>query len=135
MADTPKDVQVADAAAKAAQHLYDTKDEPFSWKKLWASAKDKAMRFCAALIMEKDKKDRWTISIGRVSWWLAFLPALYIFIAAFAATENVTDAAELVSRDITPNHLTVLLTLAGYNFGKKIADTVNNVWGKGDGPG
>lgn len=137
MADkTPTDVKVAETAAKAAQHLYDNKDKPFSWKALWEDTKDKAMRFFAALIMERDKKDRWTISIGRVSWWLAFLPALYIFIAAFQSTANVTEAAEMVSRDITPNHLTILLTLAGYNFGKKLSETAQNIWGKTkDGPG
>jgi len=133
--ETPKDVQVAEKMAEAAEYLYETKDEKFSWKEFKKSLQDKAMRFSGALVMEKNKQGEWVISIGRVSWWLAFVPALYIFIVAFAATTNVTEASEIVARDITPNHLTILLTLAGYNFGKKIADTVQGVWGKGDGPG
>lgn len=137
--ETPKDVKAAELAAKGSKHLFDNKDAPpFSWKKFWKDLQEKAMRFAGALLCERDKNDRWTVSIGRVSWWLAFTPALYIFIAAFVATKDVTDATEMVSRDITPNHLTILLTLAGYNFGKKVAETVNKVWGKSeptDGPG
>lgn len=137
--ETPKDVKAAELAAKGAKHLFDNKDAPpFSWKKFWKDFQEGLMHYVGALVFEKDKYNSWTISIGRVSWWLAFTPALYIFIAAFAATKDITDAAEMVSRDITPNHLTILLTLAGYNFGKKIAETVNNVWGKSepkDGPG
>lgn len=125
----PTDVKAAEALAKAGQHLLENKDKKFRW----ADVKDKLTRFGGALIMEKNKKDEWVISIGRVSWWMAFLPALYIFIAAFVGSGGVED---VVTKDITPNHLTILLTLAGYNFGKKVADTVKNVWGKGeDGPG
>jgi hypothetical protein len=142
---TPKDVQAAEAAAKVALHLYENKDKKSSgWKGFWEAVKDKCLRFVGALFMEWNG-DEWVISIGRVSWWLAFAPALYIFMVAFAATTSVTDAADLVSRDITPNHLTILLTLAAYNFGKKVADTVTAVWGPkggsttveggGDGPG
>lgn len=127
----PTDVKTAEALAKAGEYLYETKDEKFSW----ADIKDKMGRFFGALVMEKNKKDQWVISIGRVSWWLAFLPALYIFITAFITSGTVDGATEIITKDITPNHLTILLTLAGYNFGKKVAETVNNVWGKGDGPG
>lgn len=127
----PTDVKAAEALAKAGEYLYETRDEKFSW----SSIKEKMSRYVGALIMEKDKKDKWVISIGRVSWWLAFLPALYIFIAAFMTSGTVEGATDIVTKDITPNHLTILLTLAGYNFGKKVAETVSNVWGKSDGPG
>lgn len=126
---TQKDVQAADAAAKAAKHLFDNKDKKFSWSEFWDNFKDRAVRFSGALIMEKNNKDQWVISIGRISWWLAFTPALYIWL-----DNNGTADPELM-KDITPNHLTILLTLAGYNFGKKVMDGVNKVWGKGDGPG
>lgn len=142
--ETPKDVQAAEAAAKVAMRLYENKDKKTNWGKFWDACKDKCLRFFGALFMEWNG-DEWVVSIGRVSWWLAFAPALYIFIAAFAATTSVTEASQLVARDITPNHLTILLTLAAYNFGKKVADTVTAVWGPkggsttvqgdGDGPG
>ena len=125
------EVKAAELAAKAAEKLAENK----GLKGVWSSSKDKAVRYLGALVFEKDKTGEWVISIGRVSWWMTFLPALYIFIAAFQSTSNVTEAAEMVPRDITPNHLTVLLTLAGYNFGKKVAEVVTKVWGKSDGPG
>jgi len=127
--ETPKDVQAAEAAAKAAKHLFDNKDEKFSWSEFWESMKDRAVRFAGALIMERNNKDQWVISIGRISWWMAFGPALYIWLV----NNGVTDP-ELI-KDITPNHLTILLTLAGYNFGKKVMDGVAKVWGKDEGPG
>lgn len=124
-----KSVKVADHLAKAAKIILDNKDsgKEFDLNELIRSIKDRFMRFAAALIMEKDKDGLWVISIGRVSWWLAFGPALYVFIAAFMATTNVNEASEMISRDITPNHLTILLTLAAYNFGKKAIDTVEKV--------
>lgn len=121
------DVKVADALAQTAKYLSEPSDEKFTWQ----SVKDKLARYVGALVMEKDSDDRWVISIGRCSWWLAFLPALYIFVAA----GTLEAAGEVVSKDITPNHLTILLALATYNFGKKIADTVKKVWGKNNGPG
>ena len=66
--------------------------------------KDKFMRLAMALLYEKNKGGKWTLSIGRVSWWCAFSPALYIW--------------TLKATDITEHHLTILLVLAGYNLGK-----------------
>jgi len=66
--------------------------------------KEKFMHWIGALFYERKNKE-WTISIGRVSWWGAFIPALHIWI---------TCGIE----DIAPNHIAVLLLLAGYNFGK-----------------
>lgn len=134
----PKDVKVAEASAKVAEHLVESKAAKFDWKKFWTNFKDKFARYGGALVMEKDKKDQWVISIGRVSWWLTFLPALYIFIAAFQASTDVKEAADVVARDITPNHLTILLALAGYNFGKRVVDAAGKIFGKtsgDDGPG
>jgi len=80
--------------------------------------------------MEKNQDGVWTISLGRVSFWLAFAPAVFIWIGGGGILE---EGASL--KDISPNHLTVLLTLAGYNFSKKAIDTVKQIWGKSDGPG
>lgn len=97
--------------------------------------KSKILRYGGSLVMEKNSDGEWVMSTGRVSWWLAFLPALYVFLAAFVATGAADAAVSTLSRDITPNHLTVILTLAGYNFGKKAVDAAKKIWGKNDGPG
>lgn len=79
--------------------------------------------------MEKDGED-WKISIGRTAFWLAFIPALFIWVSGGGV---LTDGS--TTKDISPNHLTMLLTLTTYNFGKKVASVVNQVWGKNEGPG
>lgn len=78
------------------------------------------MKYCGPLFMEKDKNNVWRISIGRFSWWVSFLPALYIWISS------------LGQDDIATGHLTVLMALTAYNFGKKLTSkTASNQ----DGPG
>ncbi|KKM66174.1 hypothetical protein LCGC14_1483870 [marine sediment metagenome] len=65
---------------------------------------NKFISYFGALFMEKAENDKWRVSIGRTSWWLVLIPALYTWIGS--------------TQDITAHHLTVLLLLAGYNFGK-----------------
>lgn len=65
----------------------------------------KFIKYIGALFMEK-KDGQWAISIGRVGWWIAFLPAVYIWIFT-AGTQDITD-----------HHSTILLILATYNLGK-----------------
>lgn len=98
-------------------------------KSAWSATTSRTLQLFGGLIMEQ-KGDKWIVSIGRVSWWLAFIPALYIWIAGGGLLENGNSA-----QDISPNHLTVLITLAGYNLGKKVSSTVAKVFGKSDGPG
>lgn len=126
---TDQDTKIADKLATAALNLAKRK------KKEKLSLKDKFVKKLGPLIMERDDVGEWAMSTGKVSWWLAFLPALYIFMASFVSSQVGEGAAEVLSKDITPNHLTILLTLAGYNFGKKVASTVTKIWGKSDGPG
>ena len=95
----PNDVEIAEAMATAAEKLIKETETKETWK-------EKFMRLAMALIYEKKSNGRWTLSIGRVSWWVAFLPAAYIWVDSMG------------KQDITPHHLTVLLLLAGYNFGK-----------------
>lgn len=78
----------------------------------------KFIKYFGALFMEKGKTDGWRISIGRTSWWVIALPALYIWMNSMGKD------------DIASGHLTVLIALTTYNFTKKIVDTANNVWGK-----
>ena len=132
---TDTKVQVADTLATAAEALNNSKNAP-PVKGKWAVIKDMFIRYCGALVLERDRKDRWVISTGKVAFWLAFLPALYIFIDAFLATKNITTSGQMVSRDITPNHLTILLSLMGYNLSKKVADVAHKVIdNKSNGPG
>jgi hypothetical protein len=81
--------------------------------------KEKFMHWIGALFYER-KDDKWTISIGRISWWLAFSPALYTWVEC--------------GRDITDHHMTILIILAGYNLGKKVVDGFKKKE-KIDGPG
>lgn len=97
----PETVEVDDAMATVAEELI-KEDFKESWK-------DKLMRLAMALFYEK-KEGKWAISVGRISWWLAFSPALYIWI----------DSKGI--QDISEHHLTILIILAGYNFGKKVVD-------------
>lgn len=114
MADS-KDVKTADTLATVAEELVKIDQLNETWK-------DKLMRLLMALLYER-KNNQWVISVGRVSWWLAFGPALYIW--------------TWVREDITEHHLTVLLLLAGYNFGKKVVDGFVNkkLTDNDDGPG
>ena len=80
------------------------------------------MRFVGGLFMER-KGDIWAISVGRVSWWLAFSPAIYIWVESMG------------TKDIADHHLTVLLLLATYNMGKKGLEILNKKITNDNGPG
>lgn len=113
--ETPTDVEVADGLATVAEELVkedDSKETP----------KERLIRYIGALFMEENK-GKWYISIGRISWWLAFSPALYIWIDT------------LGKQDITPHHLTVLLLLAAYNMSKKGLEVIKSKISTQDGPG
>ncbi len=77
-------------------------------EKIAESQKDKAMRLMFALFCER-VRGKWVVSVGRVSWWLSFIPALYIWLLC---------PGEGVVSDITDHHMTLLITLAAYNLGK-----------------
>ena len=97
---------------------------------IWENIKKKSIQLIGGLFMEKNAKGAWTISLGRVSFWLAFIPALVIWISGYGSLDD-----GISTKDISPNHLTILLTMITYNFGKKVAGTVSEIWGKSDGPG
>jgi len=81
------------------------------------------IKYFGALFMEKKDGAEWAISIGRTAFWSAFIPALHIWIA------NGGD------KDITSNHLTILLILAAYNMGKKGLEVIKSKISEQDGPG
>ena len=82
----------------------------------------KIVKYFGALFMEK-KDTEWAISIGRTSWWVSFLPAVYIWISSMGES------------DIPSGYLTILIALTTYNFSKKAIDKATNIFGKGNGPG
>lgn len=82
---------------------------------------NKIFYFLSGLIVEKGSDK---ISLGRASWWLIFIPALYIWVDS------------LGKQDIADHHLAILLLLATYNFGKKGLEVIKNrKLAKEDGPG
>jgi len=72
--------------------------------------------------MERSEDD-WIVSIGRTSWWVAFVPALYIWVTS------------LGQEDISSGHLTILIALTTYNFSKKAISAAGEIFKKEDGPG
>jgi hypothetical protein len=84
----------------------------------WALTKKKLMQLLGGLIMEKNEEGIYVVSIGRVSWWMVFIPAIGIWLAGGGNMNTVGDAI----KDISPNHFNMLITLAAYNMGKKITD-------------
>ena len=74
----------------------------------------KVFYFLSGLVMEP-KSDK--MSLGRISWWVTFGIAAKIL---------------FTGNDITSNHLTILLILAGYNLGKHSLDMVKNKMAKND---
>ena len=80
--------------------------------------KNKVLQLLGGLVMEK-KDDKWIVSMGRVSWWMVFIPAIVIWMSSGAALDDKDPM-----KDISPNHLSVIVMMAGYNFGKKVVDSV-----------
>jgi hypothetical protein len=118
------DVKAAELAARVAEQMI----KPTKWE----AFKRRMIQLVGGLVMEKNKDGEWVISIGRVAWWLAFTPAVYIWISSGGSLE----AGEAL-KDISPNHFNILVVLAGYNFGKKVTEAAGNIFGKKseDGPG
>jgi hypothetical protein len=128
---SPKDVKAAEAIAQAALSL----TEP-SHKLTWDAFKEKVFQFFGGLIME-EKDGKYVISVGRTAWWMAFLPAVAIWVSSGGSL----DAGEAL-KDISPNHYNILVVLAGYNFGKhmvsgaqKILQRKSRPHTENDGPG
>jgi hypothetical protein len=90
----------------------------------WPELKLKLIQLLGGLIMERDSElEAHVISLGKVAFWLVFVPALYVWVAG----GGKLDAGNAI-RDIAPNHLAVLLSLLGYNFGKKAVSAVQSVF-------
>ncbi len=91
------------------------KAEAQSPKTTWGKIKDGLVKCLGALVMEHNGIS-WVVSIGRVSWWLAFGPALYIWVWQ--------------NKDIASNHYALLLILVAYNFSKKGITVLEQVLSK-----
>lgn len=88
----------------------------------WERLKYNLTHILGGLIMEKGEDGTWTVSIGRVAWWVAFIPAVIIWI------HNGQLDPSKAMKDIAPNHFNTLVFLAGYNFGKKLTDTAKVIF-------
>jgi len=106
------DVKVAELAAVVAEKMI----QPSEGNR-WELIKKKLVQLLGGLIMEKNEDGLYVVSTGKVAWWLAFIPAIVIWILS----GGKLDAGEAL-KDISPNHFNILLTLAGYNFAKKAVD-------------
>ena len=101
-------------------------------KKIISSVKVKLVSLkdvLSGLFMEQ-KGEKWRASIGRVAFWCVLIPAVMIWVKAGGSLKD-----GMALSDISPNHLTVLLTLAGYNFGTKAVKVASDIFGKDEGPG
>ena len=126
MCNQSTDVKMAEALATAGTIMV-------AYPK-WDAFKHKAIQLFGGLIMEKNDEGAYVISVGRVAFWMAFLPAVGIWLSS----KGQLSAGEAI-KDISPNHFNMLVILAGYNLGKKAIDTVKSMWGSKsdaeDGPG
>jgi hypothetical protein len=91
---------------------------------------NKCIKYIGALFMEKNDNREWVISIGRTSFWMAFIPALYVWIDSMG------------TEDIASGHLSILIALTTYNLSKKAVSKVGDIFKKNaqsknleDGPG
>jgi hypothetical protein len=96
-------------------------------KAKWENFKLKLIQLLGGLIMERDETTgKYVISLGRLAFWVTFIPAIYIWIYGGGKLIDGVD-----TRDIADNHLTVLTLLLGYNLGTKITNTIKILMGKG----
>lgn len=93
----------------------------------WGNIKHKIIQLLGGLVMEKNDAGRYVISMGRVAFWMLLLPAIW----TWSGYGTYRDAE--VMKDISPNHVTVLLWLLGYNLGKKGISVASNVFNKNGG--
>lgn len=110
------DVKAAELAAVVAEKMI----QPSEGNR-WELIKKKLVQLFGGLIMEKDEDGIYVISTGKAAWWLAFIPAIVIWVSS----GGKLDAGEAL-KDISPNHFNILLTLAGYNFAKKAVDVAKS---------
>ena len=95
-------------------------------KAKWENFKLKLIQLLGGLIMERDETTgKYVISLGRLAFWITFIPAIYIWIYGGGKLVNGVD-----TRDIADNHFKVLVLLMGYNLGTKITNTIKVLLGK-----
>jgi len=75
------------------------------------------------LFMTKHK-DEWYVSMGKLAFWLVLTPAIIIW------GQNVWLDSQIPVRDISPNHIQMILILTAYNLGKRITSVVGIAMGK-----
>lgn len=91
----------------------------------WQAFKTKLLQLIGGLVMEDNGNGVHVISVGRTAFWITFAPAVVIWCKGGGMLENGQSI-----HDIAPNHLSVLLSLLGYNLTKHFTATARSVWGK-----
>lgn len=96
----------------------------------WKSFKDKLLSLFGGLILEKKDDGKYIISLGRIAFWLSFVPALVIWWSGIKySTGTGIIQTNQTLLDLPPSLSNFLLTITGYNLTKHIGNTVSNVWG------
>ena len=78
-------------------------------------ARESTFRYFGTFFMEQ-KKNKWVMSLGRTSFIILFALAFYMW-ATFLGVGSVT---------LPPDMLKLLMVLASYNFGSKVAEIVKS---------
>lgn len=93
----------------------------------WRYFKHKLIQLMGGLFMEKNDEGKYVVSLGRVSFWMLLMPAIWIWLGR----GEFRDAEAM--RDISPNHANVLMWVLAYNLGKKGISVASNVFSKNGG--
>lgn len=96
----------------------------------WEKFKHKLIQLFGGLILEDRGDGVYVVSLGRVSFWLVFIPALFIWYSAVLDTKSVgiLQASQNL-KDLPPSLMNTLTFLLSYNITKHISKTITNVWG------
>src|SRR5271168_3619269 len=96
----------------------------------WKLFKHKLLQLLGGLVLEDRGDGVYIVSLGRVSFWLVFIPALFVWYSAINNTGSVgVLMANQTLKDPPAGMLNILMFLLSYNITKHISSTVKNVWG------
>lgn len=86
----------------------------------WNKLKSVMLTLFGGLLMTKHPDGIWSISLGRVAFWITLIPALMVWV------QNIYLEGGVAPNDISENHYQILFILTAYNLSKKIVGVVGN---------